>query len=106
MSVGRGRVTAVTLREPCGLDPGMQLVVSWRQSGRRDGQLCLERLARHELTRICFNLGVRFLLTFAQNTHRITVFRLAQRTGSRPCSGSMGDYESWQVQEESNFLPV
>jgi len=33
----------------------------------------------HPFTSIGFNLGMRFLLTFAQNALRIKVFRLAER---------------------------
>jgi len=45
---------------------------------------------------------VRFLLTFAQNTHRIKVFRLAKE----PFFQSLADagYESCRVRNESNLL--
>jgi|HubBroStandDraft_5_1064220.scaffolds.fasta_scaffold61550_4 hypothetical protein len=41
-------------------------------------------LSYHRFTRTCFNPCLRFLLTFAKNTHRIRVFRLVQRVS---CAG-------------------
>src|SRR5580692_1809104 len=39
----------------------------------------LKFLTDHSFTRIWFNPSLRFLLTFAKNTHRIKAFRLVQR---------------------------
>jgi hypothetical protein len=54
-------------------------------------------------------MGMRFSLTFGQNTHRIKVFRLAKRTnsqGSKFLDLADGGDESGRARNESKLLTV
>ena len=77
---------------------------------RRKPGLCpLNILSYHQFTLICFNLGLRFLLTFAPNTRRIRVFRLANGPAVRCLIRLLvvdGGMNPSSAGNESNFLPV